>query len=459
MTQPTATPHAAGDPALGTPAPASPTSDSVGERARRRITRRLSPYLLLLYLIAYIDRTNVSVAKLQMQGDLGFTDAVIGFGAGVFFLGYFLLEIPGTLIVERWSARKWIARIMISWGLVASLMGFIGTPMLDFATTTQQFYGLRFILGLAEAGFFPGVIIYLSHWFRYEDRAKAKARFMIGIPIATVVGVPLSRLILENIQWLGLAGWRWVYILEGIPAVIFGIVTLFYLTDRPHQAKWLPDDEKKWIIDELEREKTQKASAGRVSIWQAIRHPQIVLLVLIYFFAVTSTYGLTFFLPSIIENMKGMSIVWRTFVTTLPYICCVVAILFSGRSSDRMQERRWHTAIPILITALGMGLSVIVSDYVGLTIGALCLAGLTPAAWPSFWSLPSAFLTGSAAAAAVGLINSVGNLGGFIGPYAVGVLRTSTGDYHAGMWFLAGCGLIAGLLAFLIKPPHANARS
>ncbi len=412
------------------------------------------PYLLLLYLIAYIDRTNVGVAKLQMQGELGFTDAVIGFGAGIFFLGYFVLEIPGTLIVERWSARKWIARIMISWGLVASLMGFIGMPILDFATPIQQFYGLRFILGLAEAGFFPGVIVYLSHWFRYEDRGKAKARFMIGIPIATVIGVPLSRWILENITWYGLSGWRWVYILEGIPAVIFGFVTLFYLTDRPHQAKWLPDDEKQWLVGELEREKAQKLSAGRGSMLQAFKNPQIMLLVAIYFFAVTGNYGLTFFLPSITENMTGMSIVWRTFVTTLPYICCVVAILFSGRSSDRLRERRWHTAIPILVAALGMGLSVVLSDYVALTIAALCLAGLAPAAWPSFWSLPSALLTGSAAAAAVGLINSVGNLGGFIGPYAVGFLKTSTGSYHAGMWFLAVCGLIAGLLAFLIKPPQ-----
>ncbi|MEP7274457.1 MAG: MFS transporter [Acidobacteriota bacterium] len=436
--------------------PGGLTSDveALADRTRRRVTKRLMPYLLLLYLIAYIDRTNVSVAKLQMQGELGFTDAVIGFGAGIFFLGYFILEIPGTLIVERWSARKWIARIMISWGLVASLMGFIGMPFLDFATPTQQFYGLRFILGLAEAGFFPGVIIYLSHWFRYEDRGKAKARFMIGIPIATVIGVPLSRFILENLTWYGLAGWRWVYILEGIPAFVFGIVTLFYLTDRPQDAKWLPDDEKQWLVSELEKEKAQKIAAGHVSMWSALKHPQILLLVTIYFFAVTGNYGLTFFLPSITENLKGMSIVWRTFVTTLPYVTCTVAILFSGRSSDRMQERRWHTAIPILVTALGMGMSVVLRDYVALTITALCFAGLAPAAWPSFWSLPSAFLTGSAAAAAVGLINSVGNLGGFIGPYAVGFLKDRTGSYDAGMWFLAICSLIAGLLAFLIKQPR-----
>lgn len=430
----------------------------VGERARRRITKRLMPFLLLLYLIAYIDRTNVGVAKLHMQGDLGFTDAIIGFGAGIFFVGYFILEIPGTLIVERWSARKWIARIMISWGIVAVFMGFIGMPALNFMSPERQFYSLRFILGLAEAGFFPGVIIYLSHWFRSEDRAKAKARFMIGIPIATVIGIPLSRAILENITWYGLAGWRWVYILEGIPAVIFGVVTIFYLTDRPHQAKWLPDDEKRWIMDQLEQEKQDKLSRGHVSLWQAFKHPQIILLLTIYFFAVTGNYGLTFFLPSITENMGGMSVTVRTIVTTLPYVCCTIAILICGRTSDKMQERRWHTAIPILLCAVGMGVSVLVGDYPALVIAAMCLAGLAPAAWPSFWSLPSALLTGSAAAGAVGLINSVGNLGGFVGPYAVGFLKTSTGSFNAGVWFLAACSLLAGILAIFLKPPKVAPR-
>jgi ACS family tartrate transporter-like MFS transporter len=438
-----------------TAAPVSAT-DSVAERARRRITRRLLPYLLLLYLIAYIDRTNVGIAKLQMQGELGFTDAVIGFGAGIFFLGYFLLEIPGTLIVERWSARKWIARIMISWGIVAAMMGFIGFVPLNFMSPENQFYTLRFILGLAEAGFFPGVIIYLSHWFRYEDRGRAKARFMIGIPIANVIGVPLSRGILENINWLGLPGWRWVYILEGIPAVIFGIITIFYLTDRPQQAKWLPEDEKQWIVGELAREKELKMAAGRARLWDAFRHPQIILLMFIYFFAVTGNYGLTFFLPSIAENMKDLSIVSRTIITILPYICCTIVILICGRTSDRLNERRWHTAVPILLTAFGMGLSVVSGNYIAVAVFGLCLAGLAPGAWPSFWALPTAFLTGSAAATAVGLINSVGNLGGFVGPYAVGYLKTSTGSYAAGMWVLAGCSLFAGLLALGLRPPRKN---
>jgi MFS transporter, ACS family, tartrate transporter len=425
----------------------------LAERTRRRVMRRLLPFLLLLYLIAYIDRTNIGVAKLQMQGDLGFTESVIGFGAGIFFLGYFLLEIPGTLIVERWSARKWIARIMISWGLVATLMGFLGMGPLNFFGLKTQFYSLRFILGLAEAGFFPGIIVYLSHWFRYEDRGKAKAKFVLGIPLATVIGVPLSRMILENVHWAGLPGWRWVFILEGIPSILLGIVVLFYLTDRPEQAKWLPEDEKQWLVGELAREKAQRSATGGANLGAAFRHPQILLLTLLYFFIVTGNYGLNFFLPSITKNMKGTSILVQTILTTLPYIFCIVAILLVGPSSDRTGERRLHTAVPALLTGVGMALCVLAGDYFGLVVLGLCLAGLAPGGYPAFWSLPSAFLTGSAAAGAVGLINSVGNLGGFVGPYIVGYLKDATGNYKAAMLFLGGCAFLGGLLALLLKPP------
>lgn len=425
----------------------------VAERTRRRVTWRLLPYLLLLYLIAYIDRTNIGVAKLQMQSELNFTDSVIGFGAGIFFIGYFLLEIPGTLIVERWSARKWIARIMISWGIVASMMGFIGMSGLTIISPKVDFYTLRFILGLAEAGFFPGVVIYLSHWFRPEDRARAKAKFMIGIPISSIIGVPLSRAILENINWAGMSGWRWVYILEGIPAVLFGVITIFFLTDRPQQAKWLPEDEKQWLIGELEREKAARLKAGNPDWWKALKHPQIILLCLVYFFGVTTTYGLTFFLPSIVKNMKGLSTFEQTVVTTLPFICSLLGMLINGWSSDRRKERRWHTALPYMLYGVGLTASVLAGDHVALTIVFLCIAGAGLSAHPAFWSLPSAFLTGSALAAAVGLINSVGNLGGFIGPYAVGYLRDATGNFTFAVAFLGGCALLAGFLATLLRPP------
>lgn len=433
------------------------TIDSpIAQRTRRRINRRIMPYLLLLYFVAFIDRTNVSVAALQMKVDLGFSDAVIGAGAGIFFIGYFLLEIPGSLIVENWSARKWIARIMISWGIVAALMGLIDTPWLNFTSVTNQFYGLRFILGAAEAGFFPGIIVYLAHWFRYEDRARAKANFLIGIPIATIIGVPLSQLIMHNIDWWGVPGWRWVFILEGIPSVILGVMTIFILTDRPQHAKWLPDDEKEWIVNELAREREEKLASQHVTIKQglmrAFKTPQTYLLSLIYLFVVTGYYGLTFFLPSITAKMKGTSVVTQTIVTMLPYICGFVAMLLNGAHSDHTGERRWHTVWPIMLGAVAMALSILSGDHLALTVSFLCLVGIGVHAYlPVFWTWPSAILTTSAAATAIGLINSVGNLGGYIGPRIVGQLSTSTGSYTAGLWFLAGCILIGGILALFLR--------
>ncbi len=430
----------------------------VAERARRRITKRLMPYLLLLYFIAFIDRTNVSVAALQMKDDLSFSDAVIGTGAGIFFIGYFLLEIPGTLIVENWSARKWIARIMISWGIVAAMMGLIGTSWLNFASLENQFYGLRFILGLAEAGFFPGIIVYLSHWFRYEDRAKAKAFFMIGIPIATVIGVPLSQLIMHNITWYGWAGWRWVFILEGVPSIFLGITTLFFLTDRPHQARWLPDDEKAWIIGELEKERREKMAAGQENVAKAFisafMAPQTYLLAGIYLFIVTGYYGLTFFLPSITAKMEGTSVVTQTIVTMLPYVFGLIAMLIVGHNSDRTGERRWHTALPILLAGIAMALSIRSGDNLALVVTFLCLVGIGVHAYiPVFWTWPTKFFAASTAATTIGLINSVGNLGGYFGPKVVGVLSTRSGSYENGLWFLVVCIMVAGLLATQLRPP------
>jgi ACS family tartrate transporter-like MFS transporter len=436
---------------------------SVADRARRRITKRLMPFLLWLYFLAYIDRTNVSVAALQMkkplgEGGLGFTDDIIGSGAGIFFLGYFLLEIPGTLIVERWSARKWIARIMISWGILASIMGFIGKPWMNFASNEDQFYILRFILGLAEAGYFPGIVVFLSHWFRYEDRAKAKSLFMIGIPIATMIGVPISRAIMESVNWAGWEGWRWVFVLEGVPSVIFGFMTLFYLTDRPSEAKWLPEDEKRWIMGELERERGEIMTSGKDPLWSGVvrglTNPKTLLLSAIYIFVVTGYYGLTFFLPSITAKMKGTSTVSQTIITSLPYAFGLIAMLLNSASSDRSGERRWHTAAPILLGGVGLALAILSGDTLALVVTFLCVAGIGVHAYlPVFWTWPSRFMTASVAAAAIGLINSFGNLGGYFGPKVVGELSKRYGSYVPGMWFLVVCILIAGLLAILVKPP------
>jgi ACS family tartrate transporter-like MFS transporter len=413
---------------------------------------RLMPFLILVYLLAYIDRSNLGVAKLQMQTDLGFSDATIGLGAGIFFIGYFLLEIPGSLIVERYSARKWFARIMISWGLVAALTALV--------ENSGQFYVARFFLGAAEAGFFPGAIVYLSHWFRFEDRTRAKAWFMMTQPASVVIGTPISRWILENIHWRGIAGWRWVFILEGIPAVLVGIVALFYLTDRVHEAKWLPEDEKRWLRKQLQAEEEQKIAAGRVRIMDAFRHRQTLLLMIVLFLIVTSNQAILFFLPSITNNMKGISILWQTVVTILPYLCSIAGILLNGYWSSRTGERRWHTAAPVLLTSCGLAGAILAANRLAITIAFFCLIGLSFQAWlPVLWTLPTAYLGKAAAATAIGTINSFGNLGGFVGPYLFGYLRTATGGFQAGMWCLTGSMLLAGLLATRIRVEKNNAKN
>ncbi|MDX2033237.1 MAG: MFS transporter [Blastocatellia bacterium] len=483
---------------------AGTTLSPVAERARRRITWRLMPFLLLLYFLAYIDRTNVGVAALEMklpadQGGLGFDSAIIGIGAGIFFIGYFLLEIPGTLIVEKWSARKWIARIMISWGIVASLMGLVGTPYLNFlcvvdwcavfrpvtsalgaltslmgvnppemqncSCEVKQFYLLRFILGIAEAGFFPGIIVYLSHWFRYEDRAKAKSQFMIGLPIASIIGFPVSQWIMNQVHWGGLQGWRWVYILEGIPSVILGVVTLYFLTDWPHEAKWLPEDEKAWISDVLERERLEKQAVGKMNLWQEIKAAlgkrETILLAGIYLSIVIGYYGLTFFIPAITAKMQGRSKTEQTLIAMAPYICGLITMLWNAKHSDRTGERRWHTVWPLLLGAAAIALSILAGDNLALVVVCYCLVGVGVHAYlPVFWTWPTAFMTSATAATAIGLINSVGNLGGYFGPQVVGQLNKQSGSYDPGMWFLAVCVMIAGLLSMLLKlPKKATAAS
>jgi len=310
----------------------------IANRCRRRVMWRLMPFLFVLYVIAYLDRVNVGFAALQLKGDLargglGFTGSVIGLGAGIFFIGYVILEIPGSILVEKWSARAWITRIMISWGILAMLTGFIHTK--------NQFYLIRFLLGAAEAGFFPGIIVYFSHWFRYRDRAKAVAFLMAGISVSNIIGSPLSGWLM-GFSWLGLSGWRWMFIIEGVPAVIGGVVTLFYLTDWPHQAKWLPEDERQWLVGELEKEKQTKQAKHSLGILQAFRHREVILLTLAYFFMVTAVYGLNFFLPLIVEKLSGLSNMKVSLISALPYCCGLVSILLMGWHSDKTKERRWQ---------------------------------------------------------------------------------------------------------------------
>jgi sugar phosphate permease len=405
--------------------------------------RRIMPYVFLLYIVAFLDRVNVGYAALDMTKALGFTPEVYGFGAGIFFIGYFGLEIPGSILVEKWSARGWIARIMISWGILAVLTGFIHSA--------TQFYWVRFLLGAAEAGFFPGIIVYFSHWFRYEDRAKAVALFMAAIPISSIVGSPISGLIL-GINWFGLAGWRWLFILEGAPAVILGVVTISYLTDWPHQARWLPDDERDWIVSELEREKQTKQAKHSYRIWQALRHREVVLLTAAYFFMVTSVYGLNFWLPTIIKDRSDFSNLKVTLVTAIPYCAALVAILLVGWSSDRTRERRWHTALSMITASVGLLLSLATQDYIALAVMTFCLASAGMYAYlPGFWALPTSFLSGTAAAASIGFINSIGNLGGFVGPYIVGYLNEATHSFVSGVLYLSVSALVAAGLIISLR--------
>ena len=420
-------------------------------RTRKRVTRRLIPYLMFIYLLAYLDRANIGVAKLRMQLDLGFSDAVIGFGAGIFFFGYLLMNIPAGLLVERWSARKLIAQIMIWWGAVATLMGFLGAPLFGSMHLTTQFYGLRLLLGIAEAGLFPAVIVYLSHWYQPQDRARAKGYFMISQPVAIALGIPFSSWILNSIHWAGIASWRWVFILEGVLPFLMGFVTLWYLTDRPQAASWLADDEKQWLIGQLKTDEALKTAAHRVSVIDALRYPQTFLLMAILFLVVTGNQALIFFLPSITDAMKGMPVALRTLAPGLPYAFSAVGILVNGILAQRTGKLRRHTALPIVATGISLGLAVMARDHIWLMTGIFCLAGLTAQAYmPAFWTLPTTLLGKSAAATAVGII-CLGNLGGVVGPWLFGYLNTVTGSYNAGLCVLSGCMLLAGALATQIR--------
>jgi MFS transporter, ACS family, tartrate transporter len=428
------------------------SDQEISHSCRRRVTRRLMPYLFVLYVIAYLDRVNVGFAAPGgMKASLGFTEDVIGFGYGVFFIGYVILEIPGSILVEKWTARGWIARIMVSWGILAILTGFIHTK--------NQFYIIRFLLGAAEAGFFPGIIVYLSHWFRYQDRAKAVAFLMAAISVSNIVGSPLSGFLLK-LNWLGLEGWRWMFIIEGIPAIIFGVMTIFYLTDWPHQAKWLPEDERRWLIAELEKEKLTKQAKHPLRILEAFRHREVLLLTLAYFFMVTAVYGLNFWLPSIVKKLSDLPNIIVSLIVALPYCVGLISILVMGWHSDKTKERRWHTALAMMTTSLGLLLSVIFSDYTALAIAMFCVAAAGTAGYlPGFWALPTSFLTGTAAAASIGLINSFGNLGGFVGPFIVGYLSEKTHSYIGGILYLSLSALIASFLILALRATRKERQS
>src|SRR6202158_4166125 len=422
-----------------------PPKDGLVDIARvtpRRIARRLLPFLFVLYVVAFLDRMNVSAAALQMPGDLGFSDRAVGLGAGIFFLGYFLLQIPGALIAERRSARRWIAGIMVSWGALTVLMAFIHT--------VREFYAVRFVVGAAEAGFFPAVVVYLTHWFRAADRAKAVGGFYAAMPLSYVIGSPLAGLLLD-LSWLGLRGWRWLFILEGIPAVLLGLIALVYLTDWPHQANWFPAEEREWIAAQLDREKKAKQDVRSYSIWQALRHRDVILLALCYFFALTGNYGIAFWLPTLLKGLSGQSDLKVTLLPTLPYLAGFLTQQLNGWHSDRVRERRWHAAVPVLLSGLGLFFAISSGTHVTLSmIFFIMVGGAHYAFHPAFSAVPTEFLSDSAAAASIGLINSVGNLGGFFGPLSMGYLVLRTRSFTVGLWYLVGSFLVSGILMLAV---------
>jgi ACS family tartrate transporter-like MFS transporter len=417
---------------------AVPISDQLAGRTRRNIAARLLPFLFVLYVANYIDRTNLAYAALGMTRDLGFTDRIIGLGIGIFFVTYVAGQTPGAMLVERWSARRTIGTSMIAWGLLTTLTAAIRTP--------SQLYLVRFALGAAEAAFFPGVIVYLTHWFTREDRAKATSNFMAAIPLSFMIGSPVAGSILGH-TWFGLAGWRWLFVLEGIPAILLGAVSFFFLTDRPQQATWLVPAQRDWIQDRLREE--VRSSSPKTSVWHALTSRTILLLATAAFINYLPMYSFAFWIPSMLKSFSGLSDVRVGVLGAIPYLVTFVTMQVNGWHSDRSGERHLHSAIPIFLAAIGAlglisqprSLFVLVAFF---TLGANIYSYL-----PTFFAIPTETLSQSAAAAAVGMINSFGSVAGFAGPYAFGYLHAQTGSFSYGLAGMAVAALAGGVMILL----------
>ena len=406
----------------------------------RAISWRLIPFLVLAYFFSYLDRVNLGFAALTMNAELKFSPTVFAWGAGIFFIGYFIFEVPSNLALEKFGASRWIARIMVTWGIISALMSLVSGEW--------SFYILRFLLGVAEAGFFPGIILYLTYWYPAEYRARVLAAFAIAVPVSTVIGAPASGLLLGLDGAMGLKGWQWLFIIEGVPSVLLGIVTWFYLTDRPERADWLTAEQKAWLASKLNAEIAAKQAAKHLTLGEALSSPKVLLLSLVYFGFVGSLYGMQFWLPQIVKAF-GLTNAQTGFVTAIPYVFGTIAMILWARHSDASRERVLHVGAPLLLTAFALAASSYISDpvmtMVVLTvaaIGVFCTFGV-------FWTLPTAWLSGTAAAGAIALINSIGNLAGFGGPYLIGWVKEATGNTSTGLLVLAVLPLIGGLLVFL----------
>jgi len=409
----------------------------------KKIGWRILPLILVSYCIAYIDRANIAVAALTMNKELGFSAFIYGCGAGIFFLGYFLFEVPSNLILERVGARRWIARIMFTWGVISASCALVTGPI--------SFIIVRFLLGVAEAGFFPGIVLYFTYWFPDRFRGRMLAMLYLAIPVANALSNLLSGAILDGMSgFLGLRGWQWVFVVEAAPAILLSFVVYRTMIDRPAQATWLETDERQWLEKELDDERAKAEGQGRLSLGEALKDSRVVALSLIYFTSVTAGYGTTFFLPQIVKGL-GLTNFMTGVASAIPYLIGMIALLLWGWSSDRTGERRWHLISASVIAGIGFVAAGVVGDsFWALAAMSLALVGLYGAR-PTFWPLPSMFLSGTAAAGAIALINSVGNLGGYVGPFLVGWIKDSTNSFEMALYFLAACTIASGAQVFFAK--------
>ena len=420
---------------------------SSAEHTRRQIAVRLLPFVFLLYITNYLDRTSVAYAAIGMSRDLGFDDRVIGLGIGIFFLSYVAFQIPCAVLAQRWSARGMICASMVVSGFFTALTGIVRTP--------AELYIARFLLGAAEAGFFPGVIVYLSHWFIREDRAKATSNFMAAIPVSLVIGSPVAGWILSY-NWFGIEGWRWLFLVEGIPAILLGAVAFFFLTDWPNQARWLTAGQRQWMSRTMEREKP--SSSRSISITRALRSRTVLLLAGAAFVQYFVGYSVMFWLPTILKDRSGLSVAQVGLFGAVPYVVALFAMLFNGWHSDKYRERRWHAAFPLFVAAVGFWCLISLPSSNVMTILSLSITCMAMAFLPVFWAIPTEILSDSRAAVAVGTINALASLAGFAGPYAFGYLRAETGSFVAAFVVLT-CSALTTAVLMLFTPaarPHTS---
>jgi ACS family tartrate transporter-like MFS transporter len=402
---------------------------------------RLMPFLFLLYIVAYLDRINVSFGILQMRGQLGLSDRVYGRAAGIFFAGYFFFQLPSNLLLEKVGVRRWISGLMVLWGIISCLMVFIRGPI--------SFYAMRFLLGAAEAGFFPGMILYMKHWFPARARARAVAWFMTANPLAGVIGSPISGGLL-NLHGAGLAGWQWMFLMEGIPAIALGAAVFWTLAETPHQAKWLEPSARELLLETLAHERRIEASVPQSSFWAVVLRGRIWLLSMVYFGVSTTMYGVTLWLPTVIRTLSSLSYAWTGIVAVLPFLVTVVAMVWVGMRSDRVCERRWHTAIPAFTAAAGLAIAAYGSSAIVVVTGLGIGLAFAEAMCGPFWAMATSSMAGLSAAAGIAMINSLANLGGYFGPDIIGLFRTAGGGFRGGLLAIAATVAISGSVALIV---------